>query len=92
MQEQERYGSWFERKQAEWEGMCHNCGACCGAGDDPCEHLKDHPKGGFICEVYQNRFGPHLTVSGDALVCVPIRKKLNHSWPGDERCPYKRLS
>ena len=86
-----RYNNWMTVKTGEWEEKCTHCGACCGALEDPCEHLCRNLNGGFYCEVYQQRFGVWRTVSGKELVCVPIRDKIaqGHSWPGGERCGYK---
>ncbi len=71
------------------EALCLHCGACCGAFEDPCEHLVILPEGKSHCNIYEHRFGPHQCVSGAAHFCVPIRQKIGHSWPGDERCGYK---
>jgi len=79
-------------QESEWEALCRNCGACCGAFEDPCEHLKMSADGKSSCAVYADRFGLHRTVSGEPLRCIPIREKLGMSWPGDERCGYKRVS
>lgn len=87
-----RYNQWMSGQSIEWESRCHRCGACCGAVDDPCENLKKDVNGKFFCSVYDKRFGMWHTVSGKELNCVPIREKLiqGHSWPGDERCGYKK--
>lgn len=88
----DNYQDWLFSKTAEWEAKCTNCGACCGALEDPCEHLRKDPAGWYFCEIYHQRFGEHRTVSGKAVRCVPIREKLakGHSWPGDEHCGYKK--
>ena len=83
------YNTWTEAREREWEALCLNCGACCGASEDPCEHLKRDASGKYFCDTYPNRLGAQRTVSGDAMVCVPIRRKLQGSWPGDEGCGYK---
>jgi hypothetical protein len=91
MSDLNRYNNWLACKSSSWEDLCVNCGACCGAQEDPCEHLKKGPEGKFFCDTYQNRFGIHNTISGKLARCVPIREKLSRgeSWPGDERCGYK---
>ncbi|MDE2027884.1 MAG: hypothetical protein KGK03_06560 [Candidatus Omnitrophica bacterium] len=87
----ERYNQWIDTKNLEWEGLCHRCGACCGALEDPCENLRKDPSGKYYCVVYEHRFGQWHTVSGKLLTCVPISRKLaqGHSWPGDGECGYK---
>jgi uncharacterized cysteine cluster protein YcgN (CxxCxxCC family) len=82
--------SWLEAREREWETLCTNCGTCCGAGEDPCEHLQRDPAGKYFCDTYRDRLGIHRTISGESMVCVPIRQKLGISWPGDERCGYKK--
>lgn len=89
MNEIEKYEKWHEIKHREWEARCLNCGACCGALDDPCEHLHRQGNGLYACRVYNVRFGIHKTVSGEECVCVPLRSKIGQTWPGDERCGYK---
>ncbi|NTV28994.1 MAG: hypothetical protein HGA80_02815 [Candidatus Omnitrophica bacterium] len=89
MNEDQSYEAWHELRQKEWESRCRNCGACCGATEDPCEHLKRQDNGTFCCRIYADRFGPHRTLSGQECICVPVRSKLGRSWPGDERCGYK---
>jgi len=84
------YQSWHEIKEREWEARCIQCGACCGALEDPCEHLEKLSSGQYACRVYDTRFGFHKTVSGHELRCVPVRSKLGTYWPGDERCGYKK--
>ncbi|OGX07036.1 MAG: hypothetical protein A2Z88_03005 [Omnitrophica WOR_2 bacterium GWA2_47_8] len=83
---------WLSTKEKEWENLCTRCGACCGALDDPCENLRKNENGKYFCAVYDRRFGTWKTVSGKELNCIPIREKLalNHSWPGDEHCGYKK--
>ena len=73
----------------KWESMCGNCGACCGELDDPCVQLKKKPRGGYFCEIYDNRYGIRKTVSGQKFKCVNIREILHESWKGDECCGYK---
>lgn len=90
MDERDNYQSWHENKEHEWESRCTHCGACCGALQDPCENLLSSEDGKFACRIYDNRFGPHRTVSGLEFDCVPIRWKIGVSWLGDERCGYKK--
>jgi hypothetical protein len=86
-----RYEQWQNRQQDRWESLCGRCGACCGAVEgDPCEHLRGGKRGEYYCSIYENRFGTHKTVSGKPFECVPIRRILHKSWPGDECCGYKK--
>jgi hypothetical protein len=48
------------------------------------------PEGKSSCKVYSTRLGSHKTVSGAVFYCVSIRQKIGHSWPGDQKCPYKK--
>ena len=85
------YSSWLAKSERDWESLCQNCGACCGVLEDPCEHLRKDSSGVCSCAVYDRRFdAEHKTLSGAPLRCVPIRGKLHQSWPGDERCGYRR--
>lgn len=86
------YQEWQRNQHDAWEAKCGRCGACCGAFDgDPCEHLRKEAAKGYYCSIYENRFGPHKTVSGKDINCVPIRKILHSKWPGDECCGYKQV-
>ena len=89
MSDLEAFHNWLSTKERDTESLCRHCGACCGASDDPCEHLTMTPEGRSHCAVYTNRFGAHRTVGGRPLNCVPIRTKAGQTWPGDERCGYK---
>jgi hypothetical protein len=82
--------AWLEAREREWESRCLNCGACCGAGEDPCEHLRQDRTGKYFCDTYKHRLGAHRTIAGVEMVCVPVRQKLKGTWPGDERCGYKQ--
>lgn len=89
--EQERYAQLQKCQQAEWEAKCTRCGACCGAAEgDPCEHLAASSTGGYLCNIYEHRFGLRKSVSGREFRCVPIRNILHTSWPGDQCCGYKK--
>ena len=90
MNEQERYEYFQKKREMEWEALCGRCGACCGSVEDPCEHLRGEAPGEYFCAIYENRFGPHKTVSGKEFTCVHIRKILHETWPGDECCGYKK--
>ncbi len=81
---------WLAVKEDEWESLCCHCGACCGAFEDPCEHLFIGLDKKSCCLVYENRIGPQKTVSGQSFNCVNIRQKFGQSWPGDIHCAYNR--
>ncbi|MBN1870300.1 MAG: hypothetical protein JW847_06995 [Candidatus Omnitrophica bacterium] len=86
----ERYEQLQAKQLNEWEVLCHCCGSCCGINDnDPCEHLMEVHKGKFFCDIYENRFGMHKTISGKPFKCVPIRDVLQMFWAGDGNCGYK---
>ena len=85
------YQAWLSTRQEDAEGLCRHCGACCGALEDPCAHLVMSPEGRSSCSIYSTRFGLRKTVSDRSFTCVPVRDKLGVSWPGDERCGYKRV-
>lgn len=85
------YFRYLERKEKEWENLCRRCGGCCGAYDDPCQHLKKVRGGKFRCEIYPNRFGTRKTVGGEEFDCVPVKKILNRHWAKDYLCVYKKL-
>ena len=86
-----RYETLQACQEKEWEAKCTRCGACCGITEgDPCENLGIFPDGKYSCRIYENRFGLHKTIGGRVFRCVPIRWIINHSWPGDQLCAYKR--
>ncbi|MBF0384741.1 MAG: hypothetical protein HQL27_02605 [Candidatus Omnitrophica bacterium] len=88
--ETKRYNSYQLANEGIWENKCRNCGSCCGASDqDPCEHLLIDQSRGYSCRIYKTRFGARKTLAGKAFNCVPIRKNLDKSWPGDHMCGYK---
>jgi hypothetical protein len=89
MSEQHQYQEWMQTRERDWEALCCHCGACCGAFDDPCENLMFRD-GKSFCRVYENRLGVQKTIKGEAFACVSIRQKMGTSWPGDERCRYKK--
>ena len=85
----DQYIQYFEKKQQEWEDLCIRCGACCGAYEDPCEHLSQNSEG-YYCPIYKDRLGLRKTVSGVEFYCVPLKDILDESWPGSYRCVYKK--
>ncbi|MFH1360672.1 MAG: hypothetical protein ABIJ41_06500 [Candidatus Omnitrophota bacterium] len=88
--DQKRYEQLQIQQEQEWESACVSCGACCGAlDDDPCEHLIQISPTRYRCNTYSNRYGTYKTHKGRTLTCVPIRKILHASWPGDRLCAYK---
>jgi len=89
MAENEGYDAYMKRKEAEWESLCHRCGACCGAFADPCEHLQSDSEGKWYCDTYEHRFGMHSSRGGLRFKCVPIRGILNRHWDNDHLCAYK---
>lgn len=89
MKNDSAYDEWMNQKERAQELLCNHCGACCGAYEDPCQHLafKD---GKSFCQVYDQRLGEQRTLSGVVFNCISIRQKLFSSWPGDEKCGYKK--
>ncbi|MFH1505015.1 MAG: hypothetical protein ABIH08_06500 [Candidatus Omnitrophota bacterium] len=83
---------YFKDKNKEWESLCIRCGGCCGAYDDPCEHLKKEKTGKFYCKIYTQRFGEHISVKGEKFDCVPVQEILKTHWKKDYLCVYKKLS
>lgn len=77
-------------KSLEHEALCKRCGACCGATEgDLCEHLKKDPAEGYFCDIYEGRFGLRKTISGEPILCVPIRNVLHKTWrKGVSGCAY----
>lgn len=69
-----------------YESVCRHCGTCCGAGNDPCEHLS-FDDGRSFCKVYENRLGPQKTVSGKFFTCVMIRHNIKTGFYSQE-CAY----
>jgi len=87
-----RYKASQLKKYMEHEALCKRCGACCGIFDgDPCEHLKTHDKKTYYCEIYDKRFGLHKTLSGEPILCVPIRNMLHRTWWGRNNCAYVKI-
>jgi len=80
----------LEEKEHQWESLCIRCGACCGAYDDPCVHLKKDKDGDFYCSIYDNRFGTRKAVSGEEFDCVPIKDIVHTHWKNDHLCIYKK--
>ena len=89
--ESHRYQQWQKEQERAWEAKCLRCGACCGVAEgDPCENLEEVSSGKYICRIYEHRFGLRKTINGKEFLCVPIRKILHETWPGDECCGYKK--
>ena len=88
--ETKRYLQYFTMKKSEWENLCIRCGACCGAYDDPCEHLVEIEKDKFFCHIYNERFGDRKTVSGDEFECVPVKEIIHVHWKKDYLCACKK--
>ena len=84
------YLEYLKKKEEEYDSLCKRCGACCGAYDDPCRHLKKDIYGKYYCEIYEHRFGLRETVSGDKFWCVPIKEIILSSWPRSYLCAYKK--
>ncbi|MBD3296655.1 MAG: hypothetical protein GF392_04745, partial [Candidatus Omnitrophica bacterium] len=74
--ENPEYTAYMDRKHREFERICAQCGACCGADSDPCEWLSLDPDGRYYCGDYDNRLGEKRTVSGKAFDCVRIREHI----------------
>jgi len=87
----DKLNKYLEEKEKDWESICLRCGACCGAYDDPCEHLKKDNQGLYYCDIYANRLGKRKTVSGDVFWCVPVKEILHTWWPGCHLCSYKKM-
>lgn len=87
----EKFREYLKIKEDEWESLCLRCGACCGAYDDPCTHLKKDGDGLYYCDIYEHRFGPRVTKGGEEFKCVHIRQLLNRWWPNSHKCPYKKM-
>lgn len=81
---------WFPPDEFYDEETCSRCGICCGSSDGrPCEHLRRREDGTCECGVYARRLGPHRTVNGDEITCVPIRVIIEHNG-GYAHCSYVR--
>lgn len=89
--ELQNYWQRLAEKEEEWESLCLRCGACCGAYDDPCLHLKKNQDSKFYCEIYPKRFGVRETKKGDQFRCVPIKELIDGYWKKDRRCVYKQI-
>ncbi|HRZ14628.1 MAG TPA: hypothetical protein P5110_03865 [Candidatus Omnitrophota bacterium] len=90
LSDEQRYALSSRKKEQEWEALCCRCGACCGAFEDPCQHLQKTASGTFICGIYEERFGVQRSVGGREFRCVPIRTILDKYWTHDCLCAYKK--
>jgi hypothetical protein len=84
------YNDYFVKSQKRWEALCNRCGGCCGAYDDPCEHLRKDSETTYYCEIYQERLGERKAVSGDKFDCVCVKEILHTHWKNDHLCVYKQ--
>ncbi|MBU4311318.1 MAG: hypothetical protein KJ706_01205 [Candidatus Omnitrophica bacterium] len=85
------YNQLQDQKYQEHEALCKRCGACCGAMEEyPCEHLKKGEDSRYFCDIYEERFGLRKTLSGEPILCVPIRNMLSKTWWGRTQCAYVR--
>ena len=84
--------TFLEQKELQWERLCVRCGACCGAYDDPCQHLKKDSQGAYYCKIYPQRFGTRRTTNGESFDCVHIREIMHTHWKNDHLCIYKKYT
>lgn len=70
--DKEKYTSYAQAKEEEFESVCTRCGQCCGSGDDPCSNLIQKEDGSYFCKSYPTRLGRQKTVEGYEFNCVPI--------------------
>ena len=84
------YQKHLRRLEKKREKACIRCGACCGAYEDPCLHLKKQRSGRYYCAIYHRRLGERKTEAGETFLCVPIREILHTRWPGSHLCAYKK--
>ncbi len=80
----------LEAKEKEQDDLCLRCGACCGAYDDPCEHLRKDKEATFYCKIYSQRLGTRKTVGGELFQCVMIKEIIDTYWKNDHLCIYKK--
>ncbi|MCK9594994.1 MAG: hypothetical protein PHH68_03365 [Candidatus Omnitrophica bacterium] len=83
------YEKYMITREKDWEALCLRCGACCGAFEDPCEHLLKGADGKFYCGTYESRLGEHKSRAGHPFNCVPIRDIVHKHWKNDHQCAYK---
>jgi len=88
MDSEQAYRQYLENQEKEFEAQCRRCGACCGAEEDPCEHLQVVSAASYTCDIYQQRFGAHRTKSGKEMRCVELRDMRHQEWPGGWKCGY----
>ena len=85
-----RYDKYLEGKEKKFETLCKRCGDCCGANDDPCQHLVKLDDATFFCKDYSRRLREQRTVTGKTFYCVPIREHIVKDTlrPG---CAYRKV-
>lgn len=88
--ELKRYLRHLKFKENEWENLCIKCGACCGAYDDPCRHLKKSGNNKFYCRIYSNRLGTRKTIGGEEFDCVLVKEIMYTYWKNDCLCACKK--
>jgi len=81
----------LESKHYYWENLCLRCGGCCGAYDDPCQHLQLKGNKEYCCDIYDKRFGTQVTVTGEEFDCVYVKQIFHTHWKNDHLCIYKKL-
>lgn len=76
--DEQKYNINIKKTREDFESLCKRCGACCGAGDDPCINLKRVNNGSFNCLTYGSHLGFQITISGKAFNCVSIREHIQN--------------
>lgn len=78
----------LEYQNEAYEALCKRCGECCGAStSDPCANLAKLENGTYDCRIYETRYGPQQSVSGNIFACVNIREVIS-AGAGYPNCPY----
>jgi hypothetical protein len=73
------YEAYLKLKEDGHESRCLRCGVCCGALNDPCQHLQQLDGNKYTCKIYDNRFGIHKTIKGNSFTCVSIKDLIKKS-------------